>query len=182
MSRLHALRRFLLPTALVSGIIALAYIQGGLLEEGVIPAIAAELRAMANGFNPNFAVFAQAPLVIQIHILAAMGALVIGTVQLIGPKGTLPHRTLGYGFAGLMLITVITAIFIRNINDGAFSLIHIFVPLTLMGLFGMIVNARKMQTDRHRSAVFGLFFGALILPGVFAFVPGRLMWQMFFGG
>ncbi len=132
--------------------------------------------------RPNLAAFSEASVMIQIHVVAAMSALLLGVVQLVAPKGTLPHRTLGYVWALLMVTTALTAIFIREINGGDFSFIHIFVPLTFLGLFGVIANARKMQTDKHRNAVMGLFFGALMLPGLFAFMPGRLMWQMAFGG
>ena len=34
--------------------------------------------------------FAAAPAVIQLHAICATGALVLGAVQLAGPKGTLP--------------------------------------------------------------------------------------------
>ena len=34
--------------------------------------------------------------VVQIHAFAAMSAFVLGVIQLAAPKGTLPHRTLGY--------------------------------------------------------------------------------------
>jgi uncharacterized membrane protein len=33
---------------------------------------------------------------IPLHALAAMAAFVLGVVQLAAPKGTLPHRTLGW--------------------------------------------------------------------------------------
>jgi len=33
---------------------------------------------------------------------------------------------------------------------------------------------------RHKRAVKGLFFGALLIPGVISFMPGRTMWMLFF--
>lgn len=39
--------------------------------------------------------FAAGPIV-TVHAFAAMAAFVLGSVQLLAPKGTLPHRTLGY--------------------------------------------------------------------------------------
>ena len=41
---------------------------------------------------------------IQLHAFAAMTAFVFGLVQLAAPKGTLPHRTLGFIWVGLMLV------------------------------------------------------------------------------
>ncbi|WP_394693020.1 DUF2306 domain-containing protein [Hyphobacterium sp.] len=179
---MHTLRQFAWAVGLVAVVVGIALIQGGLFENGMLQAYGREFGNMAAGFNPDFAAFFRAPLIIQIHAGAALSALLLGAVQLLAPKGTIPHRTLGYVWAGLMFTTAITAIFIREINDGNFSFIHIFVPLTLMGLYGMITHARAMRTDKHRNAVLGLFLGALVVPGLFAFMPGRLMFQMFFGG
>lgn len=179
---MNALRQTAIGFVVVSIVVGIALIQGGLLNDGVLSAYAAEFGRMASGFNPDLSAFARVSWVIQLHTLAALGALVLGAVQLLAPKGTLPHRTLGYVWAGLMVTVATTAIFITEINEGSFSFIHIFVPLTFFGLYGIITHARALRTDRHRNAVFGLFFGALLIPGLFAFMPGRLMWQMFFGG
>src|SRR6202047_153372 len=40
---------------------------------------------------------------IPLHAFAAMTACVLGVVQLAAPKGTLPHRTLGWIWVSLML-------------------------------------------------------------------------------
>lgn len=125
-------------------------------------------------------VFLRAPLIIQVHALSALSALAIGLVQILGPKGTLPHRTLGIAFVTLMAVVAGTAVFIRNINDGGFSFIHIFVPVTAVGLFGLVRNVRSNGTEHGRAAR-NLFFFALMIPGFFAFMPGRLMWNIFAG-
>ena len=41
---------------------------------------------------------------IQVHAFAAMAAFALGAVQLAAPKGTLPHRTLGWVWVALMLV------------------------------------------------------------------------------
>ncbi|MEE2565517.1 DUF2306 domain-containing protein [Hyphobacterium marinum] len=170
---------------LAIGFVLLTVVVGAALWQATGDNFPAVLAGMANsykGIQFNLAPLFEANWVIQIHVAAAMSALVLGAVQLAAPKGTLPHRTLGYVWAVLMVTTAISAIFIREINGGDFSFIHIFVPLTLLGLVGVIANARKMKTEKHRNAVLGLFFGALLLPGLFAFMPGRLMWQIVFSG
>ena len=179
---MNSIRHFSIGFALVTFVVGIALVQGGLFQGGNLAAYVNGFADMYSGLKPDFAAFFRAPLIIQVHAGAAIGALVLGIVQLVAPKGTVPHRTLGYTWALLMLTTALTAIFIRQINDGQFSFIHIFVPLTLFGLVGMIANARRMKTEKHRNAVMGLFFGALVVPGLFAFMPGRLMWTMFFGG
>ncbi|MCC5982391.1 MAG: DUF2306 domain-containing protein [Oceanicaulis sp.] len=123
--------------------------------------------------------FLAAPWHVQLHAAAAIAAVGLGAVQLAAPKGTLPHRQLGYVWVALMLIVAITAIFIRT--GGSFSWIHIFVPLTLFGVAGLIIQARKGLVARHRGTVLGLYIGALMIPGVFSFLPGRLMHTVFLG-
>lgn len=176
---MNALRHF------VFGFILLTVVVGAALWQAAgdnFPALLSGMAASYDGVQFDLAPLFEANWIIQIHVAAAMSALLLGAVQLAAPKGTVPHRTLGYVWALLMVATAISAIFIREINGGAFSFIHIFVPLTLLGLVGVIANARRMKTDKHRNAVLGLFFGALLLPGLFAFMPGRLMWQIVFGG
>jgi uncharacterized membrane protein len=40
---------------------------------------------------------------IQVHAFAAMAAFALGVVQLSAPKGTLPHRAMGFVWGALML-------------------------------------------------------------------------------
>lgn len=128
--------------------------------------------------NPEY--FTQASLAIQIHMLVAIGAFFLGAYVLLRRKGTKAHKMAGRVFGLLMIATAITAIFIRNLNDGSFSWIHIFVPITFIGLYQVITSIRKGNVKRHRRHVLNMYFGALIIPGLFAFMPGRTMWMLFF--
>lgn len=130
----------------------------------------------------NIEAFLTAPFVIQLHVASALGALLIGTVQMVAPKGNLPHRTLGVVFVLLMAVAAISAIFIRQVNGGNFSFIHIFVPLTIIGIFRVVLTARRGDRPRHRSQVRSLFYGALIIPGLLSFIPGRLMYTILLTG
>ena len=172
-------RHLAIGLVVVSAVVGLALWQGSAGNLSLL----GNLFGSANwSFRPDPAAFLRAPWVIQLHAGTAIGALVLGTVQMFAPKGTIPHRTVGYVWAALMVTTAISAIFIRQINGGSFSFIHIFVPLTLMSVYGMIASARRGVINKHRNAVYGAFFGALIVPGLFAFMPGRLMHVVFFGG
>ena len=126
----------------------------------------------------NLESFFAAPWHIQLHAISAIGALVLGVVQLTAPKGTIPHRTLGYIWVGLMASTAVTAIFIRT--GGSFSWIHIFVPIVLISIVDLSWRARKGLTGKHQRTALTLFFGALLIPGAFSFMPGRLMHDVFF--
>ena len=129
----------------------------------------------------NWDVLLSAPWHIQLHVVAALSALGLGIVQFSAPKGTIPHRTLGYIWIALMFATATTAIFIRNINDGSFSWIHIFVPLVVYSSIELAIRARRGLTDRHRRSAQSFFIGALLIPGAFSFLPERLMWQVIMG-
>ncbi len=128
----------------------------------------------------NIEYFTQASLAIQIHILAAMGAFFLGGFILLRRKGTKAHKMAGRVFGLLMLATAITAIFIRQINNGSFSWIHIFVPITFIGLYQVISSIRKGNIKAHKRHVLTMYFAALMIPGGFAFMPGRTMWMLFF--
>ncbi len=123
-----------------------------------------------------------APWHIQLHAYCAIGALALGVVQFAAPKGTIPHRSLGYVWVFLMGVTAITAIWIRNLNDGSFSWIHLLIPLTLYGIVEIAVQARRGLTGKHRGNAILIFIAALIVPGAFSFLPGRLMWEVVAGG
>lgn len=122
-----------------------------------------------------------APWHIQLHAFSAMAAVVLGAVQFTAPKGTIPHRTVGYVWVMLMGITAITAIFIREINDGSFSWIHILIPITLYGVVELAIRARRGLTGKHRNTALVLFFAALMVPGAFSFMPGRIMLEVVAG-
>ena len=69
---------------------------------------------------------------IQIHAFAAMGAVVVGAVQLAAPKGTLPHRIVGSIWVLLMLVVSISAFFIHELRIwGPWSPIHLLAIFTL---------------------------------------------------
>lgn len=57
-----------------------------------------------------------APAVIQVHAVAAMAAFVLGIVQFAAPKGTLPHRTLGWVWVGLLAVVSASAFWIHEIR------------------------------------------------------------------
>jgi len=131
--------------------------------------------------TPAFA----APLAVQIHLLTVVPAFLIGTwLIFFSVKGKTLHRALGYTYLSLMTVTSITALFIHEANAGGpfgWSLIHLFVPLTLLGVVGAIVNARRHNIPGHRGAMLGVYFGGILIAGTLAFIPGRIMHQMFFG-
>ncbi len=133
----------------------------------------------------NLGPILNASLPIQIHLATIVPAFLIGTWMIFASrKGSPAHRALGYLYLALMTVTAIAALFIHQTNpSGPFgwSWIHLFVPLTLFGVYGAIVTARTHDTKGHRSAMLGVYFGGMLIAGGLAFMPGRIMHTIFFG-
>jgi len=119
---------------------------------------------------------------IQLHAVAAIGAFALGLVQLAAPKGTLPHRTVGWIWVALMAIVCVTAFWIHELRLwGPWSPIHLLAIFTLVMLPLAVLHARRHDVARHRKAMIAIFSGALLVAGLFTFVPGRVMYAVVFG-
>lgn len=120
---------------------------------------------------------------IQLHAFAAMTAFALGVVQLSAPKGTLPHRTIGWIWVTLMAVVGVSSFWIHQLRLwGPWSPIHLVSIFTLALLPLAVWAAHRHAIDRHRRAMTGLFFGALVLAGLFTLMPGRIMHKVVFGG
>lgn len=120
--------------------------------------------------------------VIQAHAFAAMGAFLLGSIQLMAPKGTLPHRVVGWIWVTLMLTIGVTAFFIHQIRLwGQWSPIHLIALYTLIMLPVGVLHARRHEVTSHRRTMLGLFIGGLMIAGLFTFYPGRIMYHIVFG-
>ncbi|MBM3535418.1 MAG: hypothetical protein FJX60_20590 [Alphaproteobacteria bacterium] len=120
------------------------------------------------------------PWFVQTHAFGAMAAFVLGLVQFAAPKGTLPHRSIGYVWVGLMLLIAGTSFAIRG--DGGFSWIHILSVSVLILAPLSALAAHRHHVRRHSLAMIALFVGALVVAGGFTLLPGRIMHAVVFGG
>ena len=119
---------------------------------------------------------------IQMHAFAAMTAFVLGVVQLSAPKGTIPHRTIGWIWVLLMLAVSISAFWIHQLRLwGPWSPIHLLAIFTLIMLPIGVLHARRHRGVSHRWTMIGIFAGALVIAGIFTFVPGRIMYAVVTG-
>jgi uncharacterized membrane protein len=147
--------------------------------------VAAPVRFLERfGFHPHapdLSLIAAAPLVIQLHIAGAVTALVIGSVLLAGVKGSGLHKRLGWTWVAAMTLTAISSLFIRTLHPGHFSFIHLLSGWTLIALPMAIFAIRRRNVRLHRRAMTGMFVGGLLIAGLFTFLPGRLMWNVFLG-
>ena len=120
--------------------------------------------------------------VIQLHAFAAMAAFVLGLVQFAAPKGTLSHRTIGWIWVALLAIIAISSFWIHSIKLwGPFSPIHLLSIMTLIMLPLAVFAAYRHKVNAHKRAMISIFLGALVIAGLFTFVPGRVMHAVAFG-
>jgi uncharacterized membrane protein len=119
---------------------------------------------------------------IPLHALAAMAAFALGIVQFAAPKGTLPHRTLGWIWVALMAVVALSSFWIHQIRlFGPWSPIHLLSIFTPIMLVLAVWYARRHKVRGHKIAMISIFCGALVIAGLFTFVPGRIMHTVFFG-
>ena len=122
-----------------------------------------------------------APPAIPLHAFAAMAAVVLGIVQLAAPKGTLPHRTLGWVWVALMAVVAISSFWIHQIRlFGPWSPIHLLSVFAAFMLVLGVFYARRHNVRGHSITMISVFAGALIVAGLFTFVPGRIMHAVVF--
>ena len=169
------LRRALLGLVITAGIIWFV------LGRGEYGAMAMQSLQHVHPHGPDMALLGKQPTVVLVHMFVALGAFAVGLFQLVAPKGTIPHRIIGWSWIIFMTVIAVTSLFIRNVNHGHFSFIHILTAITLIQIPLIVYFARTHQIQKHGAAAYGLFMGALLIAGLLTFIPGRLMWQLFFG-
>jgi uncharacterized membrane protein len=137
--------------------------------------------------KPRSFVVSLAPLLdaapqIPLHAFAAMAAFALGVVQLAAPKGTLPHRTLGWIWVVLMLIVAASSFWIHQIRVlGPWSPIHLLSIFTLVIVPIGVWRAHRHDVAGHRRTMVLTFCGALVIAGLFTLLPGRIMHAVIFG-
>ena len=119
---------------------------------------------------------------IPVHAFAAMAAFGLGVIQFAAPKGTLPHRTLGWVWVGLMLSVAISSFWIHQIRlVGPWSPIHLLSIFVLVTVPLAVWRAHQHRVVDHRRIMISVFSGALVIAGLFTLLPGRIMHAVVFG-
>jgi uncharacterized membrane protein len=154
---------------------------GAAQGRGPVAVLSGFLHLKGHLHAPNFGLLAAASIAIQIHVAAVGTALAVGIALMLGLKGNTVHRTLGWIWVVAMATAAISSLFIHRSNPGGFSFLHLFAGWTLIALPMGVFAARKHNVRLHGRTMTGLFVGGLLIAGAFAFMPGRLMWQIAFG-
>ncbi|MEO9954912.1 DUF2306 domain-containing protein [Nonlabens sp.] len=120
-----------------------------------------------------------------IHLLTVIPCVFIGAYLLLFSKGTKWHRSLGKYYMISMMVTAIVSLFMPAMVGpqflSHFGYIHLFSILTLWSVPTAYIAVRKGQIKKHKIKMVLLYIGALMIAGGFTFVPGRFMYEVFFG-
>lgn len=131
---------------------------------------------------PDFSILTHSTPVIQIHTYAAILALFLGVILLSMRKGSRLHKKSGKIWVLLMVVVAVSSFWINGIKMvGPFSPIHILSVLTLWAVFEGVRHIRAGRVNAHKRSMQQLFFLALVGAGFFTLIPGRLMYNVFFG-
>ena len=130
----------------------------------------------------NLSPLLEASLAIKIHAATVIPAAFLGLFQFLLPKGTGVHRTVGYAFMILMLVTSVAAFFIPSFMGTRFSFIHLFIIVTVVGVTRAWFAIRAGKVRAHAISLASVYLGAIGIAGYFAFQPGRIMHDVLFGG
>ena len=147
------------------------------LAAGAAVMLAAVLVALARG-RANWA---EVPAVVWAHLATIVTALALTPVMLLRPRGDRAHRMLGWIWAAAMFLTALDSLFVRLINRGGFSVIHVLSLWTMLQVPLIVLRARQHDWKRHRRAVRGMVIGALLIAGFFTFPFGRMLGRWLLG-
>lgn len=131
---------------------------------------------------------------IAVHMTAAIAAIVVGPIALWARRGHARqqagnqrprlHRAAGYAWVTLMLVTAISAIFIRDFklpNILGYTPIHLLVPLVFGSLFFSFRYLLRGNVNAHRRVMVWLYVSACIVAGGFTLLPNRYLGQLVWG-
>ncbi len=123
-----------------------------------------------------------APAVVQVHVAAALAALLLGAAQFALPKGGGVHRVAGWAWVALMGVVALSAFGLTgHAGRGNFSWVHGIAAGVLVLLPLGVMAARRRRIAAHRTRMAALFLGGLVITGAFTLLPGRLMGRVVFG-
>lgn len=126
--------------------------------------------------------------VIYAHIALALVAVPVGAFIFLTKKGTAQHKLVGRVWVVILLIVSLSAILIQEINPEGYSLIHLLIPWTIASLVYSIWSIKRFKKTHkrkyrqaHMYSMIGVYVGALLVAGAFTLLPGRFLYESFFG-
>ena len=129
----------------------------------------------------NTAALTDATLAIHIHVVAVLLAITLTIVIIFLRKGTPIHKICGRIWVAGMAITALSSFWISTGGFFyGFSLIHLISVFVLIQLYRAIRAARLGRIMEHKATMLSMVWGGLVVAGVLSFLPGRIMFRLFF--
>ena len=124
----------------------------------------------------------QLPVAIQIHVLSAMIAFVLGPVALWRKRRDSLHKITGYAWVSSMATVAVSSFWISGFQVfGPFSPIHGLSVFVLWSLFDSVRLARRGNIAGHKEAMQSLYLWAVCITGLLTLVPDRFLGKYVFG-
>ncbi len=108
----------------------------------------------------------------------AILAVFLGLRNIISKKGNYTHKVVGWIWVIAMTYVSISSFWIKSLNEGKYSLIHLLSIWVLICLVLGIYFIRKKKRKLHYAFMIGNYIG-LVIAGVFTLLPGRFFDQVF---
>lgn len=122
-----------------------------------------------------------APLAVQMHVGFVLVAICLGPAVFARKSRDRWHRRMGRVWVIAMAMTALTSFWISDAAMiGPFGPIHLLSVLTLGGLWTAVVAIRAGHVAVHMTTMKALYFWAIGVAGLFTFLPGRRMNEVFF--
>ena len=128
----------------------------------------------------NWQEWSKEPLIIQLHMIVAIGGVIVGGTAMLARKGTRRHKMFGRGFAVLALATALTSFFIHEIRTwGPWSPIHLLSIFTVVMIWRGVVLIRARRIAAHQFHMQFVFLSGFVVATAFTLLPERLPYQIF---
>lgn len=126
--------------------------------------------------------FLAAPLPVQMHIISAVLALILGPIALYRRRRDRMHKVSGYVWIAAMTVLAVGSFLIpSHFTPIGIGPLHGFALVTLWSLWAGVKAAIGQDIARHEAILRSLYSNGLIIAGAFTFLPGRTLNQMLFG-
>lgn len=124
-----------------------------------------------------------APPAVQLHVAAAIVALIVGPVALYRRRRDRWHRRVGTAWVTAMAVLAVSGLFIKS--DvlplvGPFGPIHLLSLAVIVGLWRGIVHIRAGRIAAHRATMRDLYWQAMGIAGLLTLIPGRRINRVLF--
>ncbi|GAB5447382.1 DUF2306 domain-containing protein [Gymnodinialimonas sp.] len=133
----------------------------------------------------TFEPLATAPAAIQLHLVAAACAILIGPVALYRPRRDLLHKVLGRLWVVAMAVLAVSGLFIEASVlplVGPFGPIHLFSVWALISLVQGMAAILRRDVAKHQAVMRALYWQALGIAGLLTLMPGRRLNAVLFDG